>query len=83
VYFVRACLRACVCIHRERGRDRGSLSSSNGEVWWRDLLHTMMNHRVGTDIAKVDVQTRIPAERSGLQIMAAGFFSPPKRPDQL
>ena len=46
-------------------------------------MHTMVIHRVGTDIAKVDVQIRIPAERSGLQIPATQFFSPPKRPDRL
>ena len=46
-------------------------------------MHTMMNHRVGTDIEKVDVQTRIPAEKSGVQILEEQFFSPPKRPDQL
>ena len=46
-------------------------------------MHKMMNHRVGTDIAEVDVQTRIPAERSGVRILAAKFFCPPKRPDRL
>lgn len=43
----------------------------------------MMTHRVGTNRAKVDVETRILAERSGVQILAAQLFSPPQRPDRL
>jgi hypothetical protein len=38
---------------------------------------------MGTDIAKFDVKTRIPAERSGIKILAAQFFFPPKLPNWL
>ena len=38
-------------------------------------MHTMMTHRVGTDVAKVDIKTRIPVERSGVQILAAQFLA--------
>jgi hypothetical protein len=69
----------CVCvyiyIYIYIERERESKSSCNGKVWWRDVVHTMMTRQVQTDVAKADIKIRIQVERSGVQILAAPFFS--------